>query len=94
MERGLIDAAWGGSRYKKRVPRSGGGKSGGYRTLLAARIGSRYVFLHGFSKSDKANITEVEKRALQYSGQVFLELPADALSTALHAGVLIEVHCE
>lgn len=94
MERGLIDAAWGGSRYKKRVPRSGGGKSGGYRTLLAARIGSRNVFLHGFSKSDKANITEVEKRALQYSGQVFLELPADALSTALHAGVLIEVHCE
>jgi hypothetical protein len=94
MERGMIDADLGGSLYKKRVPRLGGGKSGGYRTLLAARIASRYVFLHGFSKSDKANITQIERRALQFAGQVFLGLSADALSSALHAGVLMEVHCE
>jgi hypothetical protein len=50
MESGLIDADLGGSLYKKRVARPGGGKSGGYRTLLSARIGSRYVFLHGFPK--------------------------------------------
>ena len=55
MESGLIDADLGGFLYKKRVARSGGGKSGGYRTLLSARIGSRYVFLHGFPKSDKAS---------------------------------------
>ena len=40
MENGLIDADLGGSLYKKRVARPGGGKSGGYRTLLSARIGS------------------------------------------------------
>ena len=44
MESGLIDADLGGSLYKKRVARPGGGKSGGYRTLVSARIGSRYVF--------------------------------------------------
>jgi hypothetical protein len=43
MESGLIDADLGGLLYKKRVARPGGGKSGGYRTLLSARIGSRYV---------------------------------------------------
>lgn len=94
MESGLIDAELGGSLYKKRVARLGGGKSGGYRTLLSAKIGSRYVFLHGFRKSDKANITQEEKRALQFAGKVFLELPAEALSKALQSAVLLEVHCE
>ena len=94
MENGLIDADLGGFLYKKRVARPGGGKSGGYRTLLPARLGNRYVFLHGFPKSDKANITQDEKKALQFAGKVFLELSADALSKALQSGVLLEVHCE
>ena len=94
MESGLIDADLGGSLYKKRVARPGSGKSGGYRTLLAARIGSRYVFLHGFPKSATANITREEKRALQFAGQVFLELPVGNLSKALQSGVLLEVRCE
>ena len=94
MEAGLIDADLGGFLYKKRVARPGRGKSGGYRTLLSARIGDRYVFLHGFPKSDKANITQDEKKALQFAGKVFLELSADALSKALQSGVLLEVHCE
>ncbi|MGN6701933.1 MAG: type II toxin-antitoxin system RelE/ParE family toxin [Burkholderiaceae bacterium] len=94
MEGGLIDADLGGFLYKKRIARLGGGKSGGYRTLLSARIGSRYVFLHGFPKSDKANITQDEKRALQYAGKVFLELSREALTKALQVEVLSEVHCE
>ncbi len=94
MENGLIDADLGGFLYKKRVARPGSGKSGGYRTLLAARMGGRYVFLHGFLKSDKANITPDEKRALQFAGKVLLELSGDALSQALKSNVLAEVHCE
>ena len=94
MENGLIDADLGGSLYKKRVARLGGGKSGGYRTLLSARIGSRYVFLHGFPKSDKANITQDERKALQFAGRVFLELPAEDLIKALQIGVLLEVCCD
>ena len=93
-ESGLVDADLGGLLYKKRVARPGSGKSGGYRTLLAARIGSRYVFLHGFPKSATANITREEKRALQFAGKVFLELPVGNLSKALQSGVLLEVRCE
>lgn len=94
MENGLIDADLGGFLYKQRVARPGGGKSGGYRTLLSAKIDDRYVFLHGFPKSDKANITQAERKALQFAGKVFLELSEKALSQALKAGVLIEVNCE
>lgn len=94
MEVGLIDADLGGFLYKKRVARPGSGKSGGYRTLLSARIGSRYVFLHGFPKSDKANITQDERKALQFAGKVFLELSAEGLAKALEIGVLLEVCCD
>ena len=94
MESGLVDADLGGFVYKKRVARPGGGKSGGYRTLLTARIGHRYVFLHGFPKSDKANITQDERKALQFAGKVFLELSAEDLTKALNVGVLLEVSCE
>lgn len=94
LESGLIDASLGGLLHKMRVARPGAGKRGGYRTLLSARIGSRYVFMHGFSKNDQENITQDEQRALQFAGKAFLELTAQALSTALWAGVLLEVHCE
>ncbi|MCC2596121.1 type II toxin-antitoxin system RelE/ParE family toxin [Pusillimonas sp. MFBS29] len=94
MEHGLIDADLGGFLYKKRVARPGGGKSGGYRTLLSAKMGDSYVFLHGFPKSDKKNITQNEKQALQFAGKFFLELSGEALSQALKLGVLVEVHCE
>lgn len=94
MEAGLVDADLGGFLYKKRLARSGGGKSGGYRTLLSARIGGRYVFLHGFPKSDKANITPAERRALQFAGKVFLGLPAQDLIKAFRIGVLSEVCCD
>lgn len=94
MAIGLVDADLGGLLYKKRVARAGSGKSGGYRTLLAARIGERYVFLHGFPKSEKANITQDEKKALQFAGKVFLDLTGEALEQALESGVLIKVQCE
>lgn len=94
MESGLVDADLGGFLYKKRVARLGAGKRGGYRTLLSARIGSCYVFLHGFPKNDRGNITQDEKKALQFAGKVFLGLSPEALSKSLQSGVLLEVHCE
>lgn len=94
MESGLIEADLGGFLYKKRLARPGGGKSGGYRTLLSARIFSRYVFLHGFPKNDKANITQDEKMTLQFAGKVLLALSVEALSKALQAGILLQVHGE
>ena len=94
MEHGLIDASLGGLLYKQRVARPGGGKSHGYRALLSARLGHRYVFLHGFSKNDQENIAPDEQKALQFAGRVFLDLSPEALSKAIASGILLEIHCE
>lgn len=93
MSHGLVDADLGGFLYKKRIARPGGGKSSGYRTLLSARMGDMFVFLHGFSKSEKANITQDERKALQSAGQAFLSLSADNLIKARQLGFLLEVCC-
>src|SRR5690625_1783279 len=93
MESGLVEADLGGGLYKNRIARPGAGKSGGYRTRLSARVGHCCVFLYGFPKSDKGNITRDEKKALQYTGKVFLGRSARELVRALHVGVLLEVHC-
>ena len=94
MCKGLVDASLGGELFKKRVAAHAGGKRGGYRTLLSARIGNRCVFLHGFAKSEKANITLEEQKALRFAGKVCLDLSPLALCRALQAGVLMEVCCE
>lgn len=70
------------SSYKKRVARAGIGKSGGYCILLSAPIGARYVFLYEFPESATANITQDEKKALQYASNAFLGLFAEALVKA------------
>jgi len=94
MQSGLVDASLGGLLFKKRIAGLCSGKRGGYRTLLSARIGDRYVFLHGFAKSDLANVTPDEQKALQFTGKVFLELSPHALAKALGCGVLMEVYCD
>lgn len=57
-ERGLLDADLGGGVIKQRVARSGGGKSGGFRTLILFRIRTLAFFVHGFAKNEQANIDD------------------------------------
>jgi hypothetical protein len=65
MEQGLIDADLGGGVVKKRVALPGRGKSSSSRTIVAHRKKSHWFFVYGFEKSDRANITDREKVALQ-----------------------------
>ena len=53
MSRGLIDASLGGHLVKKRVARTGYGKRGGYRTIVAKKAGQHWFFLFGFQKIPK-----------------------------------------
>lgn len=65
IERGLIDAHLGGGVIKQRVPRAGQGKSGGFRTLILFKIGTRAIFVHGFAKNEQENISESDLVALK-----------------------------
>lgn len=60
IERGLADGELRAKLVKKRIARIGEGKRGGYRTIIAYRFGSLSVFLHGFPKNAKSNLSPIE----------------------------------
>jgi hypothetical protein len=51
-EKGLVDARLGRDLIKQRVARPGGGKSGGYRTLVAFRTNDRAIFLYALRRTN------------------------------------------
>jgi len=61
-----------GGLIKKRISRSGQGKSGGYRTTIVYRIKILAVFVYGFPKSTKANLSGIELDAYKKLAQMFL----------------------
>ena len=75
-ERGLVDARIGAILIKQRVGRPGQGRSGGYRTVVAYHFGDRAVFLFGFAKSERSNISAADERDLADFGAQILSLRA------------------
>lgn len=88
---GHYDADLGGGVIKQRVAREGGGKSGGFRTIILFRIGSHTFFAHGFAKSDKANVSAKELKALKRLADVLLGFSEKQLAAAQATGKLSEV---
>ena len=77
MAQGLIDA--------------GRGKSGGARTLIATNKGTRWFFVFGFEKSDRANIAPDELEALQNIAHELLTRTGSQLDLAVSERVLEEI---
>lgn len=90
-ERGLIDADLGGGVIKQRVARTGQGRSGGYRMLIAYRFGNRAVFIYGIAKSERDNIDASELLTLREIGTTWLEAKAEQLEYAIKEGLLKEI---
>jgi hypothetical protein len=91
MTQGLIDADLGGGILKKRVGLSGRGKRGGARTLVATNKGNRWIFVYGFEKNDRANISDCELEALKDIAAELLARTVKQLDEALNDGSLTEI---
>ena len=91
MIEGLIDADLGGGVLKKRVALPGKGKSGGARTLLATNRNDRWVFVFGFEKRGRANISAKELEALKMLADDLLALSPAQINEAFENGALLEV---
>jgi hypothetical protein len=85
-ESGLVDADLGGGIIKQRVARAGGGRSGGYRTLIAYRAGMRAVFLYAFAKNERDNIDPDELQTLREIGASWLSADIRCIARAIDEG--------
>lgn len=90
-ERGLVDADLGGGVLKQRIARPGGGKSGGFRTIILLRSGERAFFVHGFAKRDLGNIRDDELAAFRMLAASMLAYGDTGIAAALANGILMEV---
>lgn len=90
-EHGLIDADLRGGLIKQRVARSGQGKSGGYRTIVAYRAKGFAIFLSAFAKSERENIGPEELESLRATAEIWLKANKNALREALESGRIEEV---
>ena len=90
-EAGLIDADLGGGLMKQRVARPGQGRSGGYRTIIAFRVGGRAVFLFGFAKSAQSNIDAATLSHWRAVGADLMAASDEAIDTAIACHELDEV---
>lgn len=91
MEDGLVDADLGGNIFKKRVALPGRGKSGSVRTLIATKKEDRWVFMFGFEKTERDNITQAELSAIQGLARDYLEFSEEVLLAVIASGQLEEV---
>ena len=92
--RGLVDADLGGGVIKQRIARKGGGRSGGFRTIVLFRRGKLAFFVYGFAKSGRENLRRDELETFRLLADEYLELDRTALSAAHAAGAIVEVKCD
>ena len=90
--RGLIDADLGGGVIKQRVAREGGGKSGGYRTLIFFRQAERAIFAFGIAKSDRENLSASELATFRKTAKEALGFAQEYVEAVVKIGKLIEVN--
>lgn len=89
----MIDADLGGGLIKQRIARPGGGKSGGYRTLIFFRAGTRAILAFGFAKNDLDNVGDADLADLKKAARVLLGLAETGIDALVTAGTLEEVDC-
>ena len=91
---GTVDADLGGGVIKQRIARPGGGKSGGFRSIVLFKVGVLAFFVYGFAKSDRSNIEAEELKAFRKLASVMLAYDEEALIVATDEGALTEVICD
>jgi len=91
IERGLVDVDLGGGLLKLRVARSGQGRSGGYRTIVACKVGERAFFLLGYGKNDLDNIGDATLARLRRLASGLQGLTEDEIDALKASGAIREI---
>lgn len=91
VEAGNFDADLGGHVLKKRIRFQGQGKRGSGRTIICFKKDHRAIFVHGYAKNQKANVTKKELEALRRVAEILLNLSPDQIENSIKTGSFIEV---
>ncbi len=82
IQAGHFEANLGGHIYKKRIRFEGQGKRGGGRTIICYKKDDRAIFVHGFAKNEKSNLSKKELNAFKELSKILLRMSIEQLSIA------------
>lgn len=90
---GKVEADIGGCLFKKRLPRTGEGKRGGYRVVVGYKKHNteRIIFLYAFAKNEKANMSAKEEAVLSLTAETFISAADKQVQELLAIGSVWEV---
>ena len=88
---GNFEANLGGYLYKKRIHFEGQGKSGGGRTIICYKKEDRAIFVHGFAKNEKSNLSKKELIVFKELSKILLRLSPEEIIIAIENKDLVEV---
>lgn len=90
------EADLGAGLFKKRVRRPGGGKSGGYRVIIAylPPHSNRMLMAYAFAKNAASTLTPQGHEALSKVAQGFMTASDEQLTELLASRDVIEVMCD
>lgn len=91
LNSGNFEANLGGHLYKKRVRFTGKGKSGSGRTIICYKRGDRAIFVHGFAKNEKSNLTRKELIVFKELSKILMAFSLEEIEIAIKNGDFIEV---
>jgi hypothetical protein len=91
VQDGNFEASLGGHIYKKRIKFKGQGKSGSGRTIVCYNKGNRAIFIHGFAKNQKSNLSKKELSIFKELSRILLNLSTKEMLIAITNGDIIEV---
>ena len=89
--KGLSTADLGSNLFKIRVKREHSGKSSGFRTIVVYKENEKAIFLYGFGKNEKANISKTELLYFKKLGNDFLALDENQIKQLIEAKTLFEI---
>jgi hypothetical protein len=91
LKGGVFEASLGGNIYKKRIRFQGRGKRGSGRTIICYKRGGRAIFIHGFAKNEKDNLSARELMALKEFSNILTGLTDAQFEKAIANGDFREV---
>ncbi|QTA81225.1 putative toxin-antitoxin system, toxin component, RelE/ParE-like [Desulfonema limicola] len=81
----------GAGLYKLRIPRPKQGKSGGFRTLIIYSKNDLALFILGFAKNEKDNISTADLTDLKKQAKHILSFSKEQVDNLVNNGTFIKV---
>jgi hypothetical protein len=91
LKEGSYEANLGGHLYKKRIAFDGKGKRSGGRVIICYKKDDSAIFIHGFAKKEKSNLSQKELIAFKELSKALLDFSVEKINIAIKNGDFVEV---